>query len=436
MRLRQLARFGFLVLVPGLAAACAGGQTGDLSGEHNTGDSGGCDEQRKELPTFDTQTDAGSAAELLAYAEQTFDVPITWQSAPQGQSWSAGPESGKGRVHVAVSRGKHAYQLTYTQKPSSSGLDVAAICPPPALAVEAHVDVTTDGGALAESFDTLLRSTVKGVAMFGAPLDLSNLGGSLAVSIPNKNEKLVQLGIEATLTSAGSTGSISGMDQIESGGAVGAGKAVLAVWPADAACASLDPAGEGLGLAMDDEVLGESGAQTLADFAEEGVDVAWLDQSTTKLKVGFESLGDGCFRVRSDVPVEIGGGPTATYPVRFVFSSEDGKLDGKYDGQIIVSGGSHRRVEASAYRELAVSDVDQSGFSGVSVPAGTDALRINVQLQKGEQGGTGTVQLLGVTKPPCLTEPVKPMPTPGGGSAVPACAGESVTPLESASWNY
>src|SRR5215217_5478510 len=92
MRLQRLSSFGFSALALVLAAGCSGGQTGDLSGKGDRTDqkvgheaSGGCDEQRVEVD-FDEQTEAGSAEELLSYAERTFDAPLTWKTAGQGQT--------------------------------------------------------------------------------------------------------------------------------------------------------------------------------------------------------------------------------------------------------------------------------------------------------------------------------------------------------------
>src|SRR3954466_13341384 len=135
MRLQLFTFSGFSALLLGLAPACAGGQTGDLSGSHpgegNLNSNSGCDEHKHKLAGFDEMTDQGTAEELLAVAEKSFDAPITWQSAPDGQTWSVGPESGKGMIHLNVTRGASAYRLSYTQKPSQGGLDLAAICPPP-----------------------------------------------------------------------------------------------------------------------------------------------------------------------------------------------------------------------------------------------------------------------------------------------------------------
>src|ERR1051325_455543 len=86
MRLHRFSGIGFSALVLVLAAGCGGGQTGDLSGKGDRTDqrvghetSNGCDEQRTEID-FDEQTEAGSAEELLAFAERTFDAPLAWKT--------------------------------------------------------------------------------------------------------------------------------------------------------------------------------------------------------------------------------------------------------------------------------------------------------------------------------------------------------------------
>src|SRR6185295_3497392 len=105
------------------------------SGEHPEGSPsstlGGCDEHRQKLASFDTPTDDGTAEEVLAYAEQSFDAPITWQEAPEGQAWAIGPESGTGALHIDVTRGGAAYLLTYSAPLHEAGpaIDIGVVCP-------------------------------------------------------------------------------------------------------------------------------------------------------------------------------------------------------------------------------------------------------------------------------------------------------------------
>lgn len=437
MRLHHFTHFGFVALV--LTSACEGGQTGDLSGEHpgnGTETNGGCEEHKQKLADFDTMTNAGSAEQVLAYAEKSFDAPISWKEAPAGQAWTAGPESGTGTLHLDVARGESAYSLTYTQKANDSGIELGSICPPPQLGVEVHVNVTTEGGALAESYDTMLRTSAPGVATLRVPVDLTKLGGSLTVSSSIAGAKLVQMSLDATLMAEGTSGRISGIQQIDSGtGASSASQAVLAVWPDSAACQQLFQDGAGLGVTVEQAALGVSGTDTLASVAlAQPTSIAWMDGTESTLTVAIEATGDGCFRVNS-LPVEAGGGATVTYPVTIKAKSEDGRLDGTYAGQVTVSGsGSERTVTATAYLDVSVDDVAKSGFADVSVPTGSDGLRLRIESIFSDGTASGTVQLFSVENPPCLTEPVTPMATPGGGMSVPGCAGQSQTRLEGASW--
>jgi hypothetical protein len=237
----------------------------------------------------------------------------------------------------------------------------------------------------------------------------------------------------------GTSGRISGIQQVDSGtgnsSASSASQAVLAVWPDSAACQQLFQDGAGLGVTIEQTALGVSGTDTLASVAlAQPTSIAWMDGTESTLTVAIESTGDGCLRV-SSLPVEAGGGATVSYPVTIKAKSADGRLDGSYAGQVIVSGsGTERTVTAAAYLDVNVDDVATSGFTDVSVPTGSDGLRLRIESIFSDGSVSGTVQLFSVENPPCLTEPVTPMATPGGGMSVPGCAGQSQTRLEGASW--
>ena len=442
MRLHLFSCFGFAALA--LVPACEGGQTGDLSGHRpgdNTGLEGGgnCDEHKAKLAGFDSMTDQGTAEDVMAYAEKSFDAPLSWKVAKEGQSWSVAPESGQGVIHLDITRGESAYTLSYTPKENSNGLEIGSICPPPQLGVEAHVAVTTDGGALAESYDTLLRTSMAGVSTLSLPLDLAKLGGDLAVSFSDSHAKLVQTSLEATLTAQGMTGTISGIEQVDSGSGPdsvsSAMGALLAVWPGSEACAAVYPDGEGLAVPLVQETLGATGTDTLASVTPQGpVDIEWLNGQASKLTVGIASTGDGCFAVRNDVPLELDGGPTLSYPVTITLKSDDGRLDGSYAGQVVVTGaGEQRRVKASATLQLAVAELDKTGFSSVQVPSGSESLLVEVDSKLIGGVASGSVSLFAISSPPCPSTPA-PMPGPGSGASAPGCVGASETRLENAYW--
>src|SRR6187402_1711131 len=117
MRLHQLTFFAF----GALALGCAGGQTGDLSGENDGGGEtvnggGNCDMHKRKLGSFDEATELGTPEQVLAFAEKTFDAPLTWATPRQNQSWQIGPESGTSSLHLELTRGESAYYVTYTPK--------------------------------------------------------------------------------------------------------------------------------------------------------------------------------------------------------------------------------------------------------------------------------------------------------------------------------
>lgn len=444
MRLIQFTCFGFAAFaLCGLTVACSGGQSGDLSGQndgdgHEVGNSAGCEEQRQKLADFDTETDAGTAEELLAFAETTFDAPLTWKS--EDGSWTVSPESGEGNVHVTVTRGENAYALSYVERQDQSGAAIGVICPPPQLGVEAHVTVSTDGGALTESFDTLLRAQTAGIASLSVPLDFSKLDGSLAISFAQANHKLVQAELAATLTPYGMTGAISGIDQGTSGsGASGVASArgiTLATWPASEACQAFSQQGDGLGVAVTKNVLGATGNESIAAVTPPpAAAITWMDGTQTTLDVSIESAGDGCFRLNKS-PIPSDAGPQVGYPVTVKLASADGHVDGTYAGQLLVTGSeTSRRTEVSVVLQLGVADIAKTGFDSVNVPAGSDKLLLQLESKRVAGSMSGAVRLFAISTPPCATAAPTPPSDGNGGASAPGCAGQSQTQIEAASWS-
>jgi hypothetical protein len=246
---------------------------------------------------------------------------------------------------------------------------------------------------------------------------------------------LVQAGIEAVLTAAGSTGSLAAMEQTTSGAVAGASRALIAVWPDSAACVDAKD-GVGLEVSLDDEMLGTNGTETLASVVLAApAPITWMDDSKTQLAVTIESAGNGCFSVKDEGPIAADSGPGVSYPVLVTLKSDDGRIDGRYAGHAVVSGsGSERRVQVTADVEVDAAHLADSGFSGVSVPPGSERVRVSVKVNRHGTTAFGSVDLFASSSSPCTAEP--PMSTPGGGSSAPGCAGESTTRLENASWDY
>jgi hypothetical protein len=447
MRLQRLTNLRIAALALGLTA-CAGGQTGDLSGERDegneTGNGSGCEEHKQELGGLDEQTEAGSAEEVLSYAEGSFSAPLSWRTAPEGQSWSTSPESGQGTITLYVTRGEKAYLLTYSAKPDRPGEEVATvgvICPPPQIGVEAHVSVATAGGALAEEYDTLLRSSTSGMASLSLPVDLQKLGGELSVSLSESNAKFLQTRLEATLTEVGMTGTLGGLEQVQHGtgsdSAVSAAPALLAVWPDSPACQAFSKDGDGLAAPISETVLGVKGTETIGSVVPaEAREITWLDGSKTTLSVSVASTGDGCLRNRDELPVVLDGGPGVRYPVELTLESADGRVRGAYAAEVLAVGaGSERRVMASAYLTVGADELDKTGFEQVSIPSGSESLMLVIDSKLKQGVVSGSVSLFALSSPPCATQPPPQMSSPGMGAGSPGCAGQTQTQLEVATWD-
>jgi hypothetical protein len=440
MRLHQLPLIGYSVL----SLACSGGQTGDLSGSNDdgggteVGNVGGCEERRQELDSLEEMTEYGSAEQVLAFAEKSFEAPLTWREPGASASWSVGPETGESSIQIDVARGEKAYLLSYEAKENENGLAVGVLCPPPQLGVEARVTVSTEGGALSETFDTVLRSQGGRLATFSVPLDLTKLSGDLAVSYSKPGAKLVQVGLDATLMPEGTTGSLSGIEQIEHGDAVSAGGAVLAVWPDAPACAIGDGARDGSGLAVAAEesalgITGEAAAALISSMTP--VAVEWLDGTSTELTVTTTLQGDGCLRASfaSGLPMEHAGG-SVTYPALFKVESADGRVNGEYAGTLVsFPEGDGHGVTAQSLTQLTPQQVAESGFSSVEVPSGVDYLVVGFDARRTGTLETGSIYLNGMSSPQCPTEP-EPEPAPGMGGSLPGCPGAMRTVIETAGW--
>jgi hypothetical protein len=211
---------------------------------------------------------------------------------------------------------------------------------------------------------------------------------------------------------------------------------VLATWPGSQACEAFYSDGGGLGFSIATEALGVTGEATLASLTPaEPQPITWSNGEQTTLSIGIEASGDGCFRVRDELPLELGGGPSVSYPVVIKLKSADGRLDGAYPGQVVATGyGANRTVTADAVLELALNEVGESGFSSVSVPASADSLMLRVETTLEAGIVAGSVRLQALTDADCASEPSTPLP--GGAQGSPGCAGQTQTPIESASWSH
>lgn len=240
-------------------AACAGGQTGDLSGEKDhpeEGTFGGgdgrdtCEDTKTPLDDLDQMTSLGfSPNEVLGFASGTFTAPLVWQHSSYV---SYGPESGTGKLTLSiVPKGTAAYVASVPTRGMDGGgflLDGAEGCAPDRIVCDVELHASTTGGALDEVLDAELTATQPDSAELDVPLELDALNGSFSIeelSPPTPigddpgEAEIEGLVLSSVLTSSGMTGSLSARYQATySGGeapAYFAAPVTFAVWPGDAA---------------------------------------------------------------------------------------------------------------------------------------------------------------------------------------------------------
>lgn len=435
------------VLVFSSAAACSGGQTGDLSGQNDKGgeNTGGdqCNDVLHPLASLDEATSLGfSAGQILEFAAGEFKTPLVWG---QPSNVSFGPESGTGELTMNVSyEGGALYFVESTPKEGGQeGGEIGLVgsgCSN-SLRMDVTVSVQTAGGALNEAFEASLETSSRFAAEFNEPLEPASLNGSFEIlSVEPAEGQVKQFGLSATLTPFGVTGTLSSIVEVHypgaagdpTGGAVGAVGVTYASFPGSAACADGSGQSTGFSTPAAQMVVGFSGAQAIEQWnAATPVSVTWKDDSATELTLVATAQGDGCVRLGAWYDAE----PfRASYPVRITATTADGRLDGEYAGEMLVAPDAEGNVASilgTANLPLALEQAAESGFSNVGDVSAYHRLFFTMSSKLESGTFSGSLALNGHTDPPCLTDP--PPPDPDGMGA-PGCSGTEVTPIESTSW--
>jgi hypothetical protein len=195
LRLRQLTS---LLLLTAFASApgCAGGQTGseDVAGQ--------CPEQRTPLALSEASPLGFSAADVLSFAEGEHVTTIEWQPL----DIPYGPESGKGELTLSVENLGHA---RYVDRGENA-------CCFPAVQVDVRVTLRTSGGALGESFVTVLEAHGADGAWLQMLIE-PPLGGSLSFDQQALGaERFIRLELYAHFEAANFSGSVRAGFQNES----------------------------------------------------------------------------------------------------------------------------------------------------------------------------------------------------------------------------
>lgn len=426
-----------LWMTASILAGCAGGQTGDLSGNTDLpGDQGGneasgqCDETVVALATLDEVTSLGfSAADVLTFAAGEVQTPMAWSSSDQV---TFVPASGRGTLDLEVRyEGGAAEYVASRPKSGSGGENIGSngVCAD-RVRIAVQVALRTADGGLDETFETKLEAASAHVATFSQPLEPTALTGSFEVTSVPPNGKVKQFGIAATLTPFGVSGSISSVLEVHqpASNAVSARWITYASWPDSPACAG-NRGPDGFPVSIDAPVLGVTGAAAVAAYnSESPLDLRWRDGSQAALTLAVTSRGDGCVRSAMagvSTPFEV------TYPVRLRATTSDGRLDGAYDSELHVRSDEKGEIVYLATPTglvVAPDNSEASGLSGLGDVSRFDSLSfwLNSEIVAGVT--SGFLQINGISPAPAATPPGS---EPGGGSGSP---GSQPTTIERASW--
>jgi hypothetical protein len=315
------------------------------------------------------------------------------------------------------------------------------VCPPPRLRLGVDVQVSTSDGALAESFGGKIEAASPNLANLNHDFELDAIAGSFAIESLPEGGELLRLGLSATLTAAGMTGSLGSLLQITYPaddpleGAVSGQGVVFATWPESASCPPDMSGISGIPVGIDDDALGLSGAAALELYNDATpVGLTWLDGSETLLTLSASSAGDGCVRPNPYVYTPEDPEATAVYPVTLRAQSEDGTLDGTYAATLTTSprqGSESQRVVIEVSLPIELEQLADAGLEDVTMPSGLHRLFYTLTSGVEDGAANGLLRLNGLTDPPCVTDPPEPDPNAMGSAG---CEGTHVTELQSATW--
>jgi hypothetical protein len=369
------------------------------------------------------------ASDVIAFAARDYTTSLLWASPDEV---AFGPESGRRALEIQVSY--HGGPIVFVHsRPRSDGLDVLRSCPD-RMRIAVTVRLRTENGALDETFDASLETASNHLAKLTQPLDLEALSGTFEITPPEG--RVVQLGLAATFSPLGTTGQLTSFVEVRHGSGPNAavsGRMVrYATWPADPACRT--QRGEGLGLAagLDLSFAGVSAREGLTQF--NGVypmPLDWRNGSRTRLALIVVPTGDGCVGFGDG-----GSGQQAplvgTFPVNIVAMTDDGRLYGEYAAALQLrpaTGGGFDSASTLTEMALPVDQLATSGLSGIGDVTPYNSLSFVLFSQVTRTMAAGEVTLRGLTRPPCLTQPVQ-----SSGGMTSGCEGTRFTEIERGNW--
>lgn len=445
--MKRVARFFPTAMAVALVAGCGGGQTGDLSGGNDkngrstNGGESQCQDQLDEISLDDSSALGFGARGVLAFAEQSFHVDLGWQALDHVEY---SPAASQTSLTLSVSSLDKAWLVHSVPSQSNSeqaGSLLGVICPADRLRVAVHVALESADGALAESFDGALDAGSPAVATLSQPIDLKKVAGSFAITnvtpldaVGSGSASVENVRFDAVLIPGGIAGALTGMLSSKNSQVASGSSLTFARFPNDTRCSGVAGSiGTGVPVSADNAALGQTGMAALSQVNARGaLPMAWDDGANSELTLELSELSDGCVQVANGFVDPSQPPATSVYPVTLQATTADGRLQAQYPAKLLTwpspdGSGFTQQVELSSF--FAADKPSATGFSQVSVPSGSQRLRVGLNGLFDAASASGKIALEALTDPPCVTNPEPP-----SGNSAPGCSGTQVSLVLSAHW--
>lgn len=172
-----------LCAVLAFAPGCGGGQTGDQSGKNINGgaaEGSPCEDHVSDVALDDASALGFSADDVLDFAARRFDSPLTWQSL-DGVQYT--PGAGQSTLSLTLSPSGSAALVRSAPRMATggSGPGLSPLCPSDRLRIAVQAELTTEEGALLESFDSTVEASDAVSASLSQVFALAQLHGNFKV---------------------------------------------------------------------------------------------------------------------------------------------------------------------------------------------------------------------------------------------------------------
>jgi hypothetical protein len=421
----------------------------DNNGDGDFAGSGYCNAGPKTALALDEDSPLGfSPNDILAFASGTHEDTIRWNAQAMVEY---GPESGEGAITITITP-KGTARHVEPAPPGSGGTDIGGAAPAididsnctSWIEIDVEVSVETEGGALDETFEAVLRAHTPITTSLYASFKADALEGSFEAEGTGGLAGFVlggtQIGVR--FSTFGVSGSFHGwLTTSDTDGdsserpAVGGGAPFATIGAA--ACI-----GEGFAVGASDDVEGVTVQDALDMLSESAqIDITWEDNTTTSSSFAFAATTPGgCVLLDNETPGDL----TIVLDGTLSMASEDERLDGAFEGRF------EAHIDTGAISRITfhVSDKRMSnvalggeyyGFPDVDLST-YDAAGTALDVTVTSAGIEGTITLIAYTFAECERptpeerEPgedpgIDPGEGSGMGMSTPGCEGATPTEL-------